>query len=223
MSGNGYSGTPDPGGSPTAGLGRGREVITPTQQNVQIPRACWKDNLSPMSNAKVGGTNPPIWAAYKGNIYAYQFQNKITAQEQEVFVSFHINHDYALNTKLYPHVHCTTNDVSPSGNVRWGIEYIVALGHDQQAFGSATTVYVSGAITTQYQHYILEVSDNDAIDGEALGIEPDTVILMRIFRNSGDALDTFESDNMFGLFVDLHYLADHVGTKKKSPNFYISE
>ena len=67
-------------------------------------------------------------------------------------------------------------------------------------------------------HYVGEVSETDAVDGATLGIEPDTVVLVRLFRDGGNANDTFP-DEVFVSFIDMHYLADRATTPNKSPPF----
>ena len=67
-------------------------------------------------------------------------------------------------------------------------------------------------------HYVGEVSAANAIDGALYGIEPDTIIAVRVFRDGLHANDTLAED-VFGLCMDLHYQADHATTPNKSPPF----
>ncbi len=175
----------------------------------------WRDNIVEI---KVDSSSPnaPTLGTVRGGILAWQFfANELT----EAHSAFHIDHDYALGTKLYLHVHWvgTTTTV---GTVRWGFEYTVAKGHQQQAFPTTTTVYVEQSTTgTAYTHMVGEVSEGNAIDGAALGIEPDTVILVRLFRDGAHVNDTLE-ETVFGIFLDLHYQADKATTPQKAPNFF---
>jgi hypothetical protein len=174
----------------------------------------WRDNIVEI---KVDSSSPnaPTLGAIRGGILAWQFfANELT----EAHSGWHIDHDYALGTKLYLHVHwvCPTANI---GTVRWGFEYTVAKGHQQQAFPATTTVYVEQATNgTPYMHYVGEVSEANAVDGAALGIEPDTVILVRLFRDGAHVNDTLD-DTVFGIFLDLHYQADRATTPNKSPSF----
>lgn len=172
----------------------------------------WRDNIVQMV-ARGGITEPPF-TEYKDGIHLMAFS---PFDNMEAFGNFHIDHDYALNTPLYLHIHWTTN-TSAIGNVRWGFEYTVAKGHQQMAFGPTTTVYVNQATDgTPYKHYIAEISDVDAIPGT--NVEPDTLILCRVFRDAESALDTLDSA-AFGICLDLHYQADKLTTINKRPNFY---
>lgn len=179
----------------------------------------WFDNLTAIGAAGRSG-NPPVLTSVPGitSLYAWQFADATAPNEQQVFVVFHINHDYKRNTKLYPHVHSFISDAGDIGNtVRWGFEYTVAKGHGQEAFPATTTVTVDQTYTAVLQHEVTEVIEANAIDGA--NIEPDTVIWMRMYRNSSDAADTAGS-NVFALFVDLHYQIERTGTINKAPNFY---
>lgn len=173
----------------------------------------WRDNVVEMHHR--GGTTEPPMQQFKDNIYMLAFSQ---SQLQEAFCSFHIDHDYAMGTNMYPHIHWSCNSAA-TGTVRWGFEYSIAKGHQQQAFNGSTIVYVEQASTgVPYMHYVAEVSDIDAIP--SIGLEPDTVIIMRIFRDADHANDTLDAQ-AFGICVDLHYQVDRAATKNKVPNFYV--
>jgi hypothetical protein len=173
----------------------------------------WRDNIVPLT---VDPTSPnaPTWAAFRGGLKAWQFApGELTEADSE----FHIDHDYAMGTPLYLHVHWSTASTQV-GTVRWGFEYTVAKGHQQEAFPETTTIYVEQVTTgTAYMHYVGEVSPANTIPGT--GIEPDTVIKIRLFRDGGHANDTLDAA-AFGIFLDLHYQADKATTPNKAPNFF---
>lgn len=172
----------------------------------------WRDNVIEMS-VRTGATGPQM-TQFRDQIYLLAMP---PGAMTEVFGNFHIDHDYALGTALYPHVHWTTN-TSATGTVRWGIEWTVAKGHQQMSFGPTATVYVEQAsLGVPYMHYVAEVSDANAIPGT--NVEPDTFILMRVFRDAMHPNDTF-SDQVFGVALDLHYQANRATTPQKAPNFY---
>lgn len=171
----------------------------------------WRDMTSELLTR--GGGSAPSLAQYRDGIYLYSFPSNL---QKDVFANFHIDHDFKRGSKLYPHIHWSTNTTS-TGTVRWGFEYTFALGHGVGSYGTTNTVYVTQNIETnsQYKHFLAEVSDNDAIDGTL--IEPDGIILMRVFRDIAN--DDFP-DNVFGFTLDLHYQVDRYSTKNKVPNFY---
>lgn len=172
----------------------------------------WRDNIVQL-DVQYGNPDAPELNLFRDGIHAYNF---FAGQMSEAFASFHVDHDYALGTALYPHIHWAINS-NAVGTIRWGIEYTVAKGHGQMAFGPTTTVYVEQAADgTPYKHMVAEVSTPNAIPG--LNIEPDTLILCRFFRDGAHANDTLEAD-AFVFCVDLHYQADRATTPFKSPNF----
>jgi hypothetical protein len=175
----------------------------------------WRDELADVITRGTAGD--PTFKVFRDGIYAYAFEDHGAGTEDQVWAYFHVQHEYAPGTKIYPHIHWSIN-AAITGTVRWGFEYIAAKGHNQQAFPASTTVYVNQTITTQYQHMIAEVSEADAIPIDNL--EPDTIIAIRFFRNSSNAADTLAGD-AFGFKVDCHYNVNgQFATKNKAPNFY---
>jgi hypothetical protein len=131
----------------------------------------------------------------------------------EVWAVYHVKHDYAPGTVMYSHTHWTTLGVN-TGVVRWGFEYTVAKGYTQQVFPATTTVYKELAASgTPLMHMISEVAVGDAIP--AANLEPDSLILMRVFRDAANAADTC-TDTAFLLLADLHYQSDRVHTLNKN-------
>lgn len=172
----------------------------------------WDDITADLSSGKVAGANVPTWSTYRDGISAYSFS---ASALNEVWVTFHVKHDYAEGTKVYPHIHWSPSTTS-TGTVRWGFEYTVQKGHQQGAFPTTTTVYVEDTVSSadQYGHRIAEVSDTDAFDA----YEADTLILVRVFRDGAHANDDFP-DAVFGLTADVHFQVDKQVTPNRSPPF----
>lgn len=172
----------------------------------------WRDNIVQLV-PQVGNPEAPELNIFRDGIHAYNFA---AGQNTEACAYFHIDHDYALGTALYPHVHWAITTTA-TGTIRWGVEYTIAKGHGQAAFGATTTVYVEQAADgTAYKHFVAEVSDANAIPGT--GIEPDTLILCRFFRDGAHPNDTLNAD-AFVFCVDMHYQANRATTPFKAPNF----
>lgn len=173
----------------------------------------WRDNIIEI---KVDTSSPlaPTLNPMRGGILAWTFP---PGELTEAHAAWHIDHDYAMGSPLYFHVHWATASTD-IGTVRWGFEYTIAKGHQQQAFPATSFVYIEQETTgTAYMHMIAELSEANAIPGT--GIEPDTVIQVRMFRDGMNAGDTLNA-NVFGLFLDMHYQADHTTTPNKSPPFW---
>lgn len=173
----------------------------------------WRDNVIEITLRN--GPSEPQFSQFRDGIYLPAF---VQTDVQSGYGNWHIDHDYAMGTPLYLHIHWTTNS-SELGTVRWGFEYTLAKGHQQMAFGPTTTVYVEQAsLGVPYMHYVAEVSDANAIPG--LNIEPDTLILCRVFRDATHVNDTF-GDQAFGAALDLHYQAAQSTTPRKRPDFFL--
>jgi len=179
---------------------------------INAPALGWNDITADISAGRAIGANAPTWTTYRNGISAYAFDN---VTMNEIWIFFHIKHDYAEGTSVYPHIHWGP-DTTSTGVVRWGFEYTIARGHDQEIFPASTIVYINHDITVdkQYQHIISEVTDGDSFNA----FEADTLILMRIFRDTGDAADTFP-DSVFAFEVDIHFQLDRASTKNKAPPF----
>jgi len=176
-------------------------------------RAGWRDNIIEITLRN--GPSEPQLSAFRGGIMLPAF---VHTDVQSGYGNFHVDHDYKMGTALYPHIHWTT-DCDMMGTVRWGIEYTLAKGHSQMAFGEPITVYVEQECDgTPYKHYVAEVSDQDAIPG--LNIEPDTIILCRVFRDATHPNDTLDNQ-VFGICLDMHYQVAQAATPRKRPDFFL--
>jgi len=177
----------------------------------------WRDNIVDIV-VKGSGANSPAWSIIRDGIYGYEFNG--TATLHEFWVKFHIDHDYKLGSAIFPHVHFCIGNSANTGNIKWFFEYTIAKGHQQATgsdFAATTTVSQVQAITagSQYKHYVCEYSTG-ITDAK---LEPDSIIMMRIYRDGADAGDTFP-DSVWGICADLHYQFDRYGTLNKAPDFY---
>lgn len=179
----------------------------------------WRDILGNFSNARVTGPNQPTWTmvvndgASSSGVYAFAFAPTIL---NELWTSFHINHDYAIGTPFFPHVHWLP-DSTNIGVVRWGVEFSAAQGHGQAAFPNTTTIFIEqSAPGIINQHMLAEIGEPGVTVPNA---EPDMLILARIFRDAAHANDTF-TGNAIGLNLDAHFKVDRDSTLNKSPDFY---
>jgi hypothetical protein len=176
-------------------------------------RLGWRDNIVQVS-VDPNNPNSATLNVFRGGIQAYTF---FDGEMTECFANFHIDHDYAPGTALYPHIHWACGS-STSGTVRWGVEYSYAKGHGQEPFSEPVTIYVEQTSDgTPYKHYVAEVSDAQAIPGT--GIETDGILICRFFREGAHVNDTLECD-AFVFCVDLHYQASQYATPRKAPDFF---
>ena len=177
-------------------------------------RYVWRDEKASFVVKAVGGKNNPTWGTLFSGFEGLIFPTAVMTQ---VWVDFHIDHDIALDTKVYPHVHWMPL-TQESGTVRWCFQYVIAKGHGQSAFPTVSqtiTVDHSFNAGSMHMHMVTEVPEIAAIFSSE--IEPDSVIKMRIYRNGG--FDTYRG-GVHAWQADLHYQVARVGTVNRSPNFF---
>ena len=173
------------------------------------PELAWRDITSEMF-ARTSGSAAPSLSLFRGMLYTWQF---LPSTLQSLYATFHMPHDYAPGTPIYIHVHWS--EAAPDGGkVRWGFEYSIAKGHGQEAFPNTSITYVEQTCGGAYYHMVAETG---AISSRSL--EPDALILVRIFRDAPHANDT-SGQGAFAFTCHIHYQADRHGTLNRAPNFY---
>jgi len=173
--------------------------------------ALWEDNITSLLTGRPGASSPTLTAfGPSGTNQAYVFG----VNDFIYTAGFHITHDIKVGSDVYPHVHWAT-DGTDANTVKWEMSFTYAAGHNQAAFPADTVVTVEQAGSgIVWQHMITEVSDGDAFTAP----EVDSIIMMRLRRVTNGGTDN--SDDVFGVFVDLHYQKARLGTINKAPNFY---
>lgn len=180
----------------------------------------WRDLVgSPTINTP--GAADPNWATYRGNIKQYQFSNVNT---NELWFTYHVDHDYKPGSDMYLHVHWSQIVADASKAVKWSFDVSYAKGHDQAAFSAPIATSVTQSTSAvQYQHMIAEVqlsaASPSASQLDSDNLEPDGLLLVRIYRDPSDVADT-AAQAPFVHTVDLHYQTDRRSTPNKAPNFY---
>ncbi len=194
------------------------------------PSFGWHDLLGE-PQVRAIGANDPTWSVYRGTIRQFQYSN---VAMNETWYTYHIPHDYFPGSDLFVHVHWsqivvdTGGAAGVPGNVKWYCDISYAKGHGTpggaaDAFTATITVSITQqGSTTQYGHMLGEtiMTDNGAALINRSRIEPDGVILLRMYRNPADAADTLNQPP-FVHYVDIHYQTTNIGTKQKAPNFYV--
>lgn len=174
-----------------------------------IVKRVWKDLICPFQVPAAGATIPVVTQIDASAISMPLFQ-----VNDQLWVSWHMQHDYVLGSDVFFHVHwlATGTNVQP---VKWQFTYYHAKGHDQAsfAFGGGTVVSAQQASSAQYRHMITETA---AVT--ISGLEPDSAILCEVKRVTNGGTDN--TDNVFAFQGDLHYEADVIGTKNRTPPFY---
>ena len=168
----------------------------------------WKDNVVQITPELGDGSK---WRDIGNGIFAMEF-----TQSDSVNVNYHVNHDYALNTNAYIHIHFICVEPQNAGStITLQVDYVIAKGHAQGH--SLTVTPTTFQMTYTYtgneiagEHIILECSDAQAFDL----LEPDTLICLKLTLNSESVNGRF-----YILTLDLHYLSDREVTLNKVPDF----
>ena len=174
----------------------------------------WKDLTTAIASAKLPASNTPTWTNF-GPANTPQIQQLVFAvDDYAILQPFHVNHDIVPATcQAYIHMHWST-DGTDDGNVQWEFTIIRALGHQQAAFDTVTTITVEAAhMGTQWGHNVTETSADPITF-----TEPDELVIVLVKRIAASSDEN--TDSVFGLTVDWHYQADREGTLNKSPDFY---
>jgi len=189
------------------------------QYDSEFDKSGWKDLIAPFSSAKGRGTAEPVWADTGHGLYAMKF-----TINDELFVSFHVDHDYKIGSKAYLHVHWFPGifGLEVGDEITFQVTYKIAKGHKQgeSLIGNPITdpvivetlTYIADGTEIGGEHIVLEMDDLQAFDL----LEPDTIIKVGIKLITCDNADGY----IFGEMCDIHYQADRNTTPNKKPDFY---
>jgi hypothetical protein len=183
----------------------------------------WKDNPTVPVTLGSNANDPSETTIGTSFMRGWEFTDANAGLEKEVYYSIHINHDYVMGTKIYPHIHWNSGNVTTTTVVGWAFLYSAVKGHGQQAMNPAGTLTTASQTLngTPYTHYVTEVSDSNAIP--PTNLEPDTNIYFKCFRDSANVNGTGDTctTSAWISFVDAHYLSNDGGTPLKAPPFFL--
>jgi len=169
----------------------------------------WKDlEMSIVGSSP--GVSAPVLAVFgpTGNIKQLKF-----IVGNSVYLAGHVEHDIKVGSTMYPHVHWTTNGTS-TNTVKWEISYVAAAGHNQANFPVDAVITVEEAAQgTAWRHMITE----DPVGFPALEIDSIFIAELKRITNGGSE----NTDDVFGLYMDLHYESQQYGTPGRTPDFYV--
>lgn len=173
----------------------------------------WSDYL--VGGNSVGkGANAPDFAELRDGLFFNAFDGAGVTTEQ-AFFTIHVLHDIRPGSAPTFHVHWTHNNASPTGAVKWNLDYSIAKGYGTEIFAAPTTLSVVSSAGAQYTHHI---TDDDEMAITSGSFEPDSLILCRLYRDPTDSEDTFSAD-AFLLQVDMHYEVAAFGTEDRNRPF----
>ena len=207
--------------------GGGNLILPKTQGNgIQVDTAAptfpWGDIIGQIVSRGTGPTDPG-WVTYQGNIKQYEFH-----AGDEVWITFHIPHDYKMGSDLYVHAHWShTSGTVTTGSAVFGFESTYAKGYNQAQFPTAVTTTATQAAATgatgAYRHLIAETQLSTPGGSASLLdtnlLEPDGLVIVRVYLSS-ETIDGGVS-SVFIHTADLHYQTTNIGTKQKNgPAFW---
>jgi hypothetical protein len=182
----------------------------------------WQDMLiEPI--ARTTGVNAPTFEKWYDDaggtsrgVYLYSFDDAVTASEKEVFFNMQMSHSWDGGDIQF-HVHWVGAVNDTTATPRWGLEYI--WREPGGTYSDTTIVYATGnhlseADITAGKHYITSFT---ALSPGSTADDLSSVLIGRLFRNSGDAADTY---NAVGakcglLYIDAHYQLARIGSNNE--------
>jgi hypothetical protein len=165
-----------------------------------------------------GSGNAPELVPFIGGINAWSYG---PSSLSEAFATSDLPFDWCPGTDLVYGVHWSPGNSTATGTVRFGLEFTHAWTYGQgdlSVFPATTTVYIQPTITegTPYEHYLHFNAPADNFPASMA--QQNMRFLVRIFRDGGNAADTFP-DPIFIIGTDLFYQTDRLGTPTKAPPF----
>lgn len=164
----------------------------------------WDDHLVPIALAGRAGNTDPDWKVFKNGVYQLAFDGGGT-RDEEVFGALQMPHRWLEGDSIVCHIHHSP-ETADAGNVRWCHE--ITLASIDGTFGATTTTCADCAVTgTAFGHYLCTI-ETVTMTGHTIS----TVGPLRIYRNGTHANDTYNGNDVFGLYYDCHYRSDSHGS-----------
>jgi hypothetical protein len=208
----------------SGGVTQGKVITAQGDGTSSFGVVVWKDLLGDIT-PKTSGVGAPTLSTFRGgNVRAFAY-----SAGDDGDVIFHIPHDYKLGSDLILHLHWAHNGTAISGSLAVNCYVTYARGHNQEAFSTEITAPISVAtpdIATvpQYRHRVDEIQLSAASpSGSQINsslIEPDGIIIVHFDVATIPTITGGSPNEPFLITLDIHYQADMIGTKNKSPNFY---
>lgn len=197
-----------PGITPITLSGAAYISLTPTIEGLTTHTSIWK---SLKGEASTIGYTTPAGATLINGIMVPGFND---VGGESIGYTFAVGNDIEVGSLLYPFIQWSPSTTS-GGDVRWGLELTYADAISE-TFTATNTIYITQtASTNAKQHQLVEFDPGDAITAKS----PNSLLTARLFRDSSNPADTFTGDALI-INVGLHYLADRVGTPKRSGDYY---
>lgn len=183
----------------------------------------WKDLLGDI-NPKASGVGRPTLGQWDTNVRGWHYT---VGDDGDAF--YHMPHDWKPGSDLFLHLHWAHNGAAISGNLRVRCYYTYAKAHNQESYFPEKTIDLGDLGLTigncpQGQHRLAEVQ----LTAAAPSANQFATSLLEVDGCIRLHFDVLEIPTISGGLVsepfldtlDIHYLADRVGTPNKAPDFY---
>lgn len=179
----------------------------------------FNDIVVPLFNSRLGNDRQAVWSQMKNDgsgsrgVYTFTFEDQnSSSDEEEVFFSIQMPHNWKEGTTIYPHVHWAPQ-ASTAGNVVWGLEY-TWVNYDATtpiAFSNTTIITATSADVASGDADKHLITGFSSITPSASQNKISSILMCRFFRKSADGNDDYNG-NAAVLSFDLHYEIDAVGS-----------
>ena len=179
----------------------------------------WNDYVVPLASA-ISGKNVPPFIKFMDDgsgsdgVFAFAFEDQSNpGNEQSLSFTIQMPHNWKEGSTIYPHLHWSPGD-NTNGAVVWGLEYtwIEYNSSTPQTFPATTVETITASFTSSDHMHLLH--SFSAITPNSNQDNISSILVMRIFRNSSNAADTYNGD-AFGLSFDIHYEMDTGGSRQE--------
>ena len=201
--------------SPSAGI----------KVDITSPTYGWRDIIGDVT-PKTSGANSAVLAAFRGGSTRAFFY----AAEDICDILYHMPHDYAAGTDIFLHLHWAHNGTAISGQLVVTYSITHAKGHNQTNFGTEVSPILTvntPDITTipQYRHRIDEIqistTGGSVTNLDSALLEPDGVLLVNVVATTIPTITGGATNKPAFFTLDVHYQSTNIGTKQRTPNFYV--
>lgn len=183
-------------------LGNSVQALTTT-----VP--LWKETVAQLTLPPVASNLAPDYTELISGISGLGFK---ADAKSEVGLRFNLNTDLKPNSTLIPNIRWSPT-TSDAGIVRWGLTLSIAsLGDIFISTGTTFLEQEAGGVLDV--HLMIE-----AVSGTLTGVEPNSVVIGKLFRDATHANDNYSGDAILHS-VGLSYMSDHIGTPKKNSDHY---
>lgn len=185
--------------------------ITILNNNLRLNEPVWDDLRVPVNSVKVPAASYPDWVAYKGGLVLAFGDQAVEGNEEIVYFTVQMPHNWKTGSNILPHVHWTVDDTG-SGDAVWKLTY--SWANINSVFPTETPDTITDTFDgTSGKHLITSFNEIDAS-----GMNLSSMLICSLRRNSSNAADTLTSQDIILLEIDIHYQIDRLGSKYEISN-----